>query len=213
MSHATSREFASQMQSTLLRLGISQRAAARRSGMSDSFISNMCMGHLPPASTLLNFCHRLEIDPQPLLQVAGYAETMPVDEYESSAVTLRPLLEEIPLSPWRADTMNTGLSYAIPPCHHAVTDFCLQIQDDTMWPALRPGDIVGIQACALPEAERLMLVGDGTQGLLRALHRARQGWMLMPHNPLYPPTPARFAKGAWQVIGRVSWSLRDWMGE
>lgn len=211
MSKLESEKFSRIFTTTLVQLAISQREAAHRSGISESLISNMAKGQIPSLEVLLRFCHKLARDPHPLLLAAGYSDEA-VDERGFESVR-RPMLRNFPLGDWRADVAQLPEDDYCPinTTQSSVTDYCLRITDDAMWPALCCGDIVGVQEWREAENERLMLLSNGQQTLLRTLRRVKAGWSLLAHNPMIPPLTVQFSKKGWQIIGRVSWSLRDWL--
>lgn len=211
MSKLESEKFCRTFTAALVQLGISQREAAHSSGISESHISNMAHGQIPPLATLLRFCHKLAIDPHPLLLAAGYSdEAVAEQEFESLR---RPLLRCFPRGDWRAEKAQLQeVDYClISAAYTEITDYCLRIFDDDMWPALCCGDLIGVQECSEADNERLMLVSNGQQTLLRTVQRAKPGWTLVAHNPMIPPMAVHFTKNGWRIIGRISWSLRDWL--
>ena len=147
-------KFAHEVTATLVRLGISQREAAKRSRISPGYVSNMCLGQVPSMAKILQFAAGLEIEPTALLEAAGYpAVTLPgqpeppapVRAFEAPDV-LVPLLGEVRGGDWRLAGENASEQFPIHHAYAAVTDFCLRVVGDSMWPHLQPGDIVGVKA-------------------------------------------------------------------
>lgn len=212
MSKPESESFARIFTEALVQLGISQREAASRSGISEMMISNMALGHIPSVATLVRFCRKLTIEPHQLLLSAGYSEEEVTTAGDSSLC--RPFLLQYPMISWgeiNSHQLEADGYCQVTPQQASVTDFCLRISDDTMWPTLCYGDMVGLQAWSRPENDWLMLVSDGQQSLLRTVRRIKGGWALAALNSNYPAIKVNFSPQGWIAIARVSWSLRNWL--
>jgi SOS-response transcriptional repressor LexA len=216
---AVSRVFAKEVNATLARLGISQREAAKRSRISPGYISNMCLGQVPSLGKLLQFISGLDIDPEPLLQSAGYpqislpGQTPPhpvVRPFETSTCTV-PLLGEVPGGNWRLAAQETTESYPVHQVYRDLTNFCLRIVGDSMWPHLQDGDVVGVKAQSTADQGQVIVARLGEEVTVKRLICERGEWMLAPFNPVYQPIHIDFDSPDFAILGVVAWHTHDWL--
>lgn len=216
---AVSRVFAKEINATLARLGISQREAAKRTRISPGYVSNMCLGQVPSLGKLLQFISGLEIDPEPMLQAAGYPQvSLPgqsapapmVRAFETPSSTV-PLLGEVPGGNWRLAAQEASETYPIHQVYHGCTDFCLRIIGDSMWPHLQEGDVVGVKAQSTAEPGQVVVARMGDEVTVKRLLCERGQWLLSPFNPLYQPMHIDFDSADFAILGVVAWHTHDWL--
>lgn len=214
-----SQRFAKEVTATLVQLGISQREAAKRTHISPGYISNMCLGQVPSLGKLLQFVSGLGINAAPLIAAAGYpAVSLPgqttaqpvVRAFEEPTCEV-PLLGEVPGGNWRLAAQEASQHYPIHQAYRDVTDFCLRVVGDSMWPHLQPGDIVGVRAQSTADAGQLVVARLGDEVTVKCLHQERNRWVLSPFNPYYQPIPIDFDNPEFAVIGVVAWHTHDWL--
>jgi hypothetical protein len=164
----------------------------------------MCQGQLPQAGILLQFSTVLGIDPAPLLLAAGY----PAPLLPAPTSRRRHAPDGGP-----AEQAGTAapVQYPIPPAYRAVTDFCLRVAGESMWPHLHAGDIVGVQARNSAAHGQLVAARlNGAVTLARWFIDAGQG-RLVPDNPAYPTLTIDTATMDFAILGVVAWHLHEWL--
>ena len=203
---SVSQLFAQEISAVLVRLGISQREAAKRTHITPHALSNMCLGQLPSAGTLLRFSTALGINPTPLFIAAGYPSVpLPAPAPVSQHATGGERDHAVPAG------MSIPLPYPIHPAYRAVTDFCLRVVGDSMWPHLLAGDIVGIQTqCRADNGQLVAARLDGAITLARWFFAENKG-RLVPDNPAYAPITIDPATMDFTLLGVVAWHLHDWL--
>jgi len=212
-------QFAKEITATLVRLGISQREAAKRTRISPGYISNMCLGQVPSLEKILQFTSGLGVDPTPLLAAAEYPQvTLPgqrtdrpvIRPFETPADEA-PLLGEVPGGNWRLAVQEAAEGYPIHRAYQEVTDFCLRMVGDSMWPHLQAGDIIGVKAQPTAESGQVIVARLGDEVTVKCLRHERGQWQLTPFNPLYQPIPIEWHNPDFAVIGLVAWHTHDWL--
>ena len=182
--------FAKEMSATLARLGISQREAARRTGISPGYLSNMCLGKVPGMGKLLQFTGGLHIDPDPLLAAAGYPQA-----------SLQPA------------GGHAAEDYPIHPAYREITDFCLRVVGNSMWPHLQDGDIVGVKAQPVADSGQVVVARLGDEVTVRRLSLQQGVWQLEPFNAEFKPIPVDLGNPDFVILGIVAWHSHDWLAD
>lgn len=204
--------FAQEMNATLTRLGISQREAAKRSHLSQKVLSNLCIGQKVEVGTLLRFAHALEIDPEPLLSAAGLSSSVAREAHSTPAKKL-PLFELSKAAHWRTLLPASHDYYPLPNPTLAHTDFCVQMQGESMRPYLLPGDIVGVKAQTTALDGQLALVHYREKMTITRLQQHEQGWLLQPFNSQFPAINVASSEQRFSIIGVVCWHVHLWEGD
>ncbi|MEI7832049.1 MAG: LexA family transcriptional regulator [bacterium] len=216
---AVSREFGREVTTTLIRLGISQREAAKRTRISPGYISNMCLGQTPSMGKLLQFTGALGIDPTALLaaanyppmqQVTGLAPEAAARQFSTSFAT-SPLLGEVPGGNWRLATMAATESFPVAQEFAERTDFTLNVVGDSMWPHLLPGDVVGVRGQDSADSGQVVVARLGDEVTIKCLARDADRLVLMPFNPKYQPIPIAAGDPEFAIIGVVLWHIHSWV--
>ena len=216
MAQAVSEAFAREMKATLVRLGISQREAARRTRFGQGLISNMCLGQMPGLAKILQLTGLLGVDPLPLLSAAGYPQVgvqsrdivLPVPANEAADVEAL-LLNEAPEA-HRLPQAGIRVQAPAPREVGAATDYCLRVVGDSMWPHLLDGDLLGVLARTTADSGQLVIARQGDTVLLRRLREERGRWTLEAFNPMYPPLPVTPGAPDYAILGVVAWHTHDW---
>jgi len=214
-----SQRFAREVSATLVRLGISQREAAKRSRISPGYISNMCLGQVPSLGKLLQFAGNLGLDPALLLNAAGYPEvSLPGQSPETPTIRQHedpngsvPMLGDVPGGDWRLAVADSAEAYPIHQAYQGVTDFCLRVVGNSMWPHLQNGDVVGVRAQPSAESGQVVVARLGDEVTVKCLRRERSRWLLAPFNPEYQPIPVDPESPDFAIIGVVAWHMHDWL--
>ena len=214
-----SNRFAKEVTTLLVRLGISQREAAKRTRISPGYVSNMCLGQVPSMGKLLQFTSGLGVDPEPLMAAAGYpAVRFPglshpepvVRAFEQPGETV-PLLGEVPGGDWRLAARGTSEHYPIHQAYAEVTDFCLRIVGDSMWPHLQEGDIVGVKAQHAADHGQIVVARLGDEVTVKCWRFEQGHYLLAPFNPLYQPISIELDNPDFAIVGIVAWHTHDWL--
>ncbi len=208
---AVSEKFSQIIQKSLLSLGISQREAAKRSGISPGYISNMCLGQIPGMAKLLQFASGLQIDPQPLLEAAGYTEknsfTPGRDDTDNIKV---PVIGAAPGGNWRLAVAHADSYHEIPPNLAADTDYCLTMVGDSMWPYLMPGDAIGIREQTTAKSGQIIVARLGDEITVKKWQFENNEYWLIPFNPMHKPIQIKQHTPDFAIIGIVVWSTHVW---
>lgn len=207
-----STRFAQEMNATLTRLGISQREAAKRAHLSQKVLSNLCLGQKVEVGILLRFAHALEIDPEPLLSAAGLSSSVEREAHSTPAKKL-PLFELTRAVHWHTLLPASHDYYPLPNPILAHTDFCVQMQGESMRPYLLPGDIVGVKAQTSVNDGQLALVCYREQVTIICLYEHEQGWLLQPFNSQFPTINVVHGEPGFSIIGVVCWHVHTWEGD
>lgn len=214
-----SREFGREVTATLIRLGISQREAAKRTRISPGYISNMCLGQTPSMGKLLQFTGSLGIDPAALLvaanyppmqQVSGLPRPVPAQQF-STTFAQAPLLGEVPGGNWRLATLAATESFPVAQEFAARTDFTLNVVGDSMWPHLLPGDVVGVRGQESADNGQVVVARLGDEVTIKCLAREADRLVLMPFNPKYQPLQIAIGDPEFAIIGVVLWHIHSWV--
>jgi SOS-response transcriptional repressor LexA len=210
--------FAREITLALVRLGISQREAAKRTRISPGYISNMCLGQVPSLGKLLQFVSALGLEPGPLMEAAGYPQVA-LSGQETSELTVRsfepnasvPVLGLVPGGDWRLAARESTEHYPIHQAYEQITDFCVRVVGESMWPHLQPGDIVGVKAQRTADSGQLVVARFGDEVTIKCWRYERGGWLLAPFNPLYQPITVDMADEDFALLGIVAWHTHDWL--
>jgi SOS-response transcriptional repressor LexA len=208
---ALSEKFAQIITRTIISLGISQREAAKRSGISPGYISNMCLGQIPGMAKLLQFASGLQIDPQPLLDAAGYTESNSFTPGRGDTKnTIVPVIGAAPGGNWRLAAAHADNFHEIPPNLADNTDYSLTMVGDSMWPYLMPGDVIGIKEQNHAVTGQIVIARLGEEITVKKWHIENNEFWLVPFNPVYKPINVKQNTPDFAIIGIVVWSTHIW---
>lgn len=208
---AVSEKFAQIIQQSLVSLGISQREAAKRTGISPGYISNMCLGQVPGMAKLLQFASGLQIDPQPLLDIAGYTEinSFTPGRDDNNSVKI-PLIGTAPGGNWRLAVAHADNYHEVPPHLADNTDYSLTMVGDSMWPYLMPGDAIGIREQTTARSGQIIIARLGDEITVKKWQIENNEYWLVPFNPTYKPIQVKKNTPDFSIIGIVVWSTHIW---
>ncbi|MEI6521672.1 MAG: LexA family transcriptional regulator, partial [bacterium] len=199
---AVSEKFAQLISASLISLGISQREAAKRSGISPGYISNMCLGQVPGMAKLLQFASGLQIDPQPLLAAAGYTElnSFTPGRGDENAIKV-PVIGAAPGGNWRLAAAHADNYHEVPPGLADNTDYSLTMVGDSMWPYLMPGDVIGIREQSHAASGQIVIARLGEEVTVKKWQIENNEYWLVPFNPIYKPINVKQNTPDFAIIG------------
>ena len=208
---AVSEKFAQIITKSLVSLGISQREAAKRTGISPGYISNMCLGQIPGMAKLLPFASGLQIDPQPLLEIAGYSElTSFTPGRDDKTNTKIPIIGSAPGGNWRIAAAHADNYYEVPPHLADDTDYILTMVGDSMWPFLMPGDAIGIREQTHASSGQIIIARLGEEITVKKWQIENNEFWLIPFNPTHKPISVKNNTPDFSIVGIVIWSTHIW---
>ncbi len=178
------------------RLGMTQSDLARITGLSQRVISQYELGNVePPLKSLKKIASALGVPVSYFTNESHEATTT----HTSCRI---PYFGKIPAGNWSDQSPNEFFTYFELDDIAKTSDYCLQVEGDSMLPSIRPGDIVFIKSCVdLSDGTVVVVRNDNNElTLKRVIHRGSMH-LLKPDNPKYEPLPAVDAVILGVVVG------------
>lgn len=173
--------------------GMSQRALAKRSGVSQQLISKLENGAVESTSEIFTLAEALAIDP---VWLATGKETLPgVDQQNASVTGFVPLISWVAAGNWRemGDQPEPGAHEELVPvsCRVSRDAYALRVQGDSMEPVFPNGSYIIVDPAqeARHNSYVVMRLDHAEQATFKQLVIDGSERYLKPLNPRYPLMP------------------------